>query len=105
MVAALSFWAAVQTSPLARSSVAGANAAVVGILAGAPITLVVTSAITGLAPLLTVLACLALLMLTKWPAWAVVLIGAATGLAAVSYTHLTLPTILRSCRSRWSPYH
>ena len=25
-------------------------------------------------------------------------------LAAVSYTHLTLPTILRSCRSRWSPY-
>ena len=27
------------------------------------------------------------------------------GLTAVSYTHLTLPTILRSCRSRWSPYH
>ena len=26
-------------------------------------------------------------------------------LAPVSYTHLTLPTILRSCRSRWSPYH
>ena len=26
-------------------------------------------------------------------------------LIAVSYTHLTLPTILRSCRSRWSPYH
>ena len=26
-------------------------------------------------------------------------------IAAVSYTHLTLPTILRSCRSRWSPYH
>ena len=25
--------------------------------------------------------------------------------APVSYTHLTLPTILRSCRSRWSPYH
>ena len=25
--------------------------------------------------------------------------------AAVSYTHLTLPTIQRSCRSRWSPYH
>ena len=27
------------------------------------------------------------------------------GGGAVSYTHLTLPTILRSCRSRWSPYH
>ena len=27
------------------------------------------------------------------------------GVVTVSYTHLTLPTILRSCRSRWSPYH
>ena len=26
-------------------------------------------------------------------------------LKPVSYTHLTLPTILRSCRYRWSPYH
>ena len=25
--------------------------------------------------------------------------------AAVSYTHLTLPTTCRVCRSRWSPYH
>ena len=25
--------------------------------------------------------------------------------AAVSYTHLTLPTIHVLCRSRWSPYH
>ena len=24
---------------------------------------------------------------------------------SVSYTHLTLPTTQRSCRSRWSPYH
>ena len=24
---------------------------------------------------------------------------------AVSYTHLTLPTIHVLCRSRWSPYH
>ena len=24
---------------------------------------------------------------------------------AVSYTHLTLPTTIPSCRSRWSPYH
>ena len=23
----------------------------------------------------------------------------------VSYTHLTLPTIILPCRSRWSPYH
>ena len=26
-------------------------------------------------------------------------------LVAVSYTHLTLPTISCRCRSRWSPYH
>ena len=26
-------------------------------------------------------------------------------IAPVSYTHLTLPTTLNSCRSRWSPYH
>ena len=24
---------------------------------------------------------------------------------AVSYTHLTLPTTIIRCRSRWSPYH
>ena len=24
---------------------------------------------------------------------------------SVSYTHLTLPTTLSTCRSRWSPYH
>ena len=27
------------------------------------------------------------------------------GSVAVSYTHLTLPTIALLCRSRWSPYH
>ena len=27
------------------------------------------------------------------------------GLLAVSYTHLTLPTTLCMCRSRWSPDH
>ena len=30
------------------------------------------------------------------------MLGAST---AVSYTHLTLPTIHVECRSRWSPYH
>ena len=27
------------------------------------------------------------------------------GVTPVSYTHLTLPTTLCMCRSRWSPYH
>ena len=29
----------------------------------------------------------------------------AIGTFPVSYTHLTLPTMLAQCRSRWSPYH
>ena len=34
------------------------------------------------------------------------IIGAFNGwLVTVSYTHLTLPTTCRVCRSRWSPYH
>ena len=32
-------------------------------------------------------------------------IAFAAAAAAVSYTHLTLPTITWKCRSRWSPYH
>ena len=31
--------------------------------------------------------------------------GRALEAIAVSYTHLTLPTTLPRCRSRWSPYH
>ena len=31
--------------------------------------------------------------------------GAEALFEAVSYTHLTLPTTIPSCRSRWSPYH
>ena len=36
--------------------------------------------------------------------WVAVLIVAVT-LMSVSYTHLTLPTTIKPCRSRWSPYH
>ena len=32
-------------------------------------------------------------------------LGVDLGHGAVSYTHLTLPTTLVKCRSRWSPYH
>ena len=31
--------------------------------------------------------------------------GIVRGSEAVSYTHLTLPTTLHECRSRWAPYH
>ena len=33
------------------------------------------------------------------------LVGVSREDMAVSYTHLTLPTTLHECRSRWSPYH
>mgnify|MGYP001818927512 FL=1 len=33
------------------------------------------------------------------------ILGATATLESVSYTHLTLPTTLCMCRSRWSPYH
>ena len=31
--------------------------------------------------------------------------GCLVDVLTVSYTHLTLPTKLEWCRSRWSPYH
>ena len=31
--------------------------------------------------------------------------GELVAMMAVSYTHLTLPTMSLVCRSRWSPYH
>ena len=34
-----------------------------------------------------------------------VALSAQTTDKTVSYTHLTLPTMLAQCRSRWSPYH
>ena len=39
------------------------------------------------------------------PADATTLEAIRTQMGAVSYTHLTLPTMDRQCRSRWSPYH
>ena len=32
-------------------------------------------------------------------------VGEVNRVAAVSYTHLTLPTIRLKCIYRWSPYH
>ena len=37
--------------------------------------------------------------------WTMIVNCAAFTQVAVSYTHLTLPTKLEWCRSRWSPYH
>ena len=50
-------------------------------------------------------------LLTEESDIAMIMVKSGLGLAAmliiipVSYTHLTLPTTLHECRSRWSPYH
>lgn len=82
LLAALPFWNAVRNNRLIRAGMAGANAAVVGILAAALITPVITSGITGIVPLVIALGCFVLLMVAKLPAWAVVLIGSAAGVLA-----------------------
>lgn len=82
LLAALPFWNAVRNNHLIRAGMTGANAAVVGILAAALITPVITSGITGIVPLVIALGCFVLLMMAKLPAWAVVLIGAVAGVLA-----------------------
>ena len=89
LMAVLPFWGRIQQNTLARAGVAGANAAVVGILAAALIHPVITSGITGIAPLILAAGCFALLMFAKLPAWAVVLIGGLGGVI-VSTTGLGL---------------
>ena len=37
--------------------------------------------------------------------WYLIVVLICISLMAVSYTHLTLPTMIIRCRSRWSPYH
>ena len=37
--------------------------------------------------------------------WRCMIQDTGMGNEPVSYTHLTLPTTSRRCRSRWSPYH
>lgn len=84
LVAALPFWDRVRQNPNIRSALAGANAAVVGILAAALWTPVITSGITGVASLGTAAACFLLLAVRRLPAWVAVLVGAAAGVIAVT---------------------
>lgn len=79
LVAALPLWDRLQASPRAGAALLGANAAVVGILAAALATPIITSTITGLAPLLIALGGFLLLQFVKLPAWVVVLAGAFAG--------------------------
>ena len=82
LLAALPFWNGLRARPLARAAMAGANAAVVGILAAALWDPVIVSGVTGPASLVIAAGGLLLLALARLPAWSVVLAAAAAGLLA-----------------------
>lgn len=76
VLGAMPFWERLRQAPRAGAALAGANAAVVGILGAALYTPVFTAGITGVATLCIAVVCYAALTSWKVPPWAVV-IGAA----------------------------
>lgn len=81
LTAALPFWDRLRRQPGAQAAMAGANAAVVGILGLALYDPVFVSAIAGRADFALALTCFLALTLWKAPSWAVVLLAAGTGAA------------------------
>ncbi|MCS5723322.1 chromate transporter, partial [Herbiconiux sp. CPCC 203406] len=81
LVGVMPFWNALRSRRWARALLRGTNAAVVGILAAALYDPVFVTAITGPAPAALALLCLALLLVWRVPAWAVVAVGALGGIA------------------------
>ena len=81
LIAALPFWQGLQRSTTLRSGVAGANAAVTGILAATLYHPVASSALKAPADLLLAVLCFTALIVLKLPSWAVVLGAAAWGAA------------------------
>src|SRR5699024_5268763 len=77
--AVLLLWNMVQNTRWVQAAVAGANAAVVGVLAAALITPISTSGLTGLAQVLLAVTSFVLLSWAKIPAWVVVLLGVLVG--------------------------
>ena len=83
VVGIMPFWDRLRTNPHAASALAGANAAVVGILAAALYTPVFTSGIHGTATMAVAAAAFVALRNFKVPAWAVVIGAALTGWAVL----------------------
>lgn len=81
MAGAMPFWAALSKLPLARHAMAGANAAVVGILGHALYDPVFTGGIRDDADLALAVALFLMLALWRRPAWQVVIAGALGGMA------------------------
>lgn len=84
LVGVLPFWQALRGLVALRAGVAGANAAVVGILGAALYDPVFTSAVGDLGQFAFALACLLALQAWKVPAWAVVLAAALAGFAGLA---------------------
>ncbi|UOQ58183.1 chromate efflux transporter [Leucobacter allii] len=82
LVGVLPFWERLRGRWAARAALAGANAAVVGILAAALWDPVIRTGVTGVAPALIAAGCLLLLVGGRLPVWAVVLAGAVGGVLA-----------------------
>lgn len=85
LVGMIPFWQALRGARAVRAGMAGANAAVVGILGAALYDPVFTSAVGNLAQFGFALACFIALQIWRLPAWAVVLgagLAGAVGLAA-----------------------
>ena len=76
----LPFWNDLRRRVGARAAMAGANAAVVGILAAALYDPVFVTAVTGPATFALALVCFVLLVAFRLPPWMVVLVGAAGGI-------------------------
>ena len=89
LIAALPFWDRLHQNLIVRAALAGANAAVVGILAAALWTPVITSGVTGVAPLCIAATCFLLLTVWKLPAWVAVLLGIVAGVT-VAVTGVSL---------------
>lgn len=82
LIGVLPLWNRLRENGAARSAISGANAAVVGILAAALWTPVITSGITGITSIIIALVCLSLLVVWRLPAWVAVLVAAVAGSAA-----------------------
>lgn len=79
LIGVMPFWEQVRGNALTRRALAGANAAVVGILGAALYNPVFTAGVTGPATLVLVVVAFVALQSWKVPAWAVVLLAALAG--------------------------
>lgn len=84
VAAALPFWASLRANQTARAALNGVNAAVVGVLAAALYTPVTTTAINDWSDVAIAALAFGALAIMRLPAWSVVPIGAALGMAVAA---------------------